>query len=480
MAANRCSRSRATEPSDNERGENVKIAIIGAGSAVFTRELCNDFLLTPGMEDFRLALMDIHEGRLGTVVKTVRELADELGANATIEGTLDRREAVRGADYVITTFQQGGLEAYALDIEIPARYGVEQCVGDTLGPGGVFRSLRTIPVLFELIQELEELAPEALLLNYVNPMAANCLAIARTGWERFVGLCHSVQGDSAMLALWLGIPYEELVYRCAGINHQAFFLELRHHGEDLYPRLRELAKKPEIRGREPVRVELMEHFGYFVTESSGHTSEYLPYFRKTARAVEEELVPRFTVPGNEWHENGRTGGYLHHCQRVAEGLEAAVASENAEEPRRTRGREYASRIIEAIERNQPYRVNGNVPNSGLITNLPAGCIVEVACLVDGCGIQPTFVGSLPPQLAALNRTSINVQELIVEAALTGDRDLVYQAVAVDPLTGTVCTLPEVRRMIDEMLDAEAVWLPQFERSGLSLRSATRGDSPEPD
>jgi alpha-galactosidase len=444
----------------------VKIAIIGAGSAAFTRELCNDFFLTPSMEGVQLALMDIDGGRLGAVAKSVRELADALGADATVEGTLDRRAAVRDADYVITTFQQGGLDAYALDIEIPVRYGVEQCVGDTLGPGGVFRGLRTIPVLLELIQELEELAPDALLLNYVNPMAANCLAIHRAGGERFVGLCHSVQGDSAMLARWLGVPYEELVHRCAGINHQAFFLELRHHGQDLYPRLRELAKEPEIRGREPVRIELMEHFGYFVTESSGHTSEYLPYFRKTARAIEEELVPQFTVPGNEWQENGRTGGYLHHCQRVAEDLEATVASEkNAEEPRRTRGREYASRIIEAIELNQPYRFNGNVPNTDLITNLPAGCIVEVACLVDGCGIQPTFVGALPPQLATLNRTNINVQELTVEAALAGDRDLVYQAVAVDPLTAAVCTLPQVRQMVDEMLEAEAAWLPQFERVG---------------
>jgi alpha-galactosidase len=267
-----------------------------------------------------------------------------------------------------------------------------------------------------------------------------------------------------MLARWLGVPYDELVFRCAGINHQAFFLELKHHGVDLYPRLRELVKEPEIRGREPVRIELMEHFGYFVTESSGHTSEYLPYFRKSARAIEEQIVPRFTVPGNEWCENGRTGGYLHHCQRIAEGLEAALSSENEEGPRRTRGKEYASRIIEAIERNQPYRVNGNVPNSGLITNVPAGCIVEVACLVDGCGIQPTFVGALPPQLAALNRTNINVQELIVEAALSGDTDLVHQAVAVDPLTAAVCTLPEIRRMVDEMLDAEAAWLPQFARS----------------
>jgi alpha-galactosidase len=441
----------------------MKVAIVGAGSAVFTRELCNDFFLTPGMEGVHLALMDLDERRLALVAQSMRDLADALGAKATIEATQDRREAVRDADYVIATFQQGGLKAFALDIEIPARYGVEQCVGDTLGPGGVFRSLRTIPVLFDLIRDLEEVAPGALLLNYVNPMAANTLAIARSGWQRFVGLCHSVQGDSATLARWLGVPYDEFVYRCAGINHQAFFLELRHHGEDLYPRLRERVNDPEIRGREPVRIELMEHFGYYVTESSGHTSEYLPYFRKTARAVEEELVPRFTVPGNEWMENARTGGYLHHCQRIADNLEARVAAQSEEEPRRTRGREYTSRIIEAIERNQPYRVNGNVPNSGLITNLPDGCIVEVPCLVDGCGVQPTFVGALPPQLAALNRTNINVQELIVEAALTGDTTFVHQAVAVDPLTAAVCTLPQIRRMVDELLEAEAGWLPQFER-----------------
>jgi alpha-galactosidase len=440
----------------------VKIAIIGAGSAVFTQELCNDFFLTPGMEGVEIALMDIDEGRLSSVVASVRDLAAELGADASINGTLDRREAVRRASYVVTTFQQGGLEAFHLDIDIPARYGVEQCVGDSLGPGGVFRSLRTIPVLFDLIRELEELAPDALLLNYVNPMAANCIAIARSGWPRFVGLCHSVQGDSMTLARWLEVPYEELVFYAAGINHQAFFLELRHNGEDLYPRLRERVKDPEIKGREPVRIELMEHFGYYVTESSGHTSEYLPYFRKSARQIEEELVPQFSVPGNEWCDNGRTGGYLRHCERVAEGIEPAAAA-GSEGIRRTRGKEYASRIIEAIERNQPYRINGNVPNTGLITNLPTGCAVEVPCLVDGCGIQPTVVGALPPHLAALNRTNINVQELIVEASLSGGRDLVRHAVAVDPLTAAVCTLGEIRQMVDEMLNAQARWLPQFER-----------------
>ncbi len=441
----------------------MKITIIGAGSAVFTRELCNDFFLTPGLEGVELALMDVDDQRLASVAASVRELADELGADASVQGTLDRREAIRGADYVITTFQQGGLEAFHLDIDIPARYGVEQCVGDSLGPGGVFRSLRTIPVLFDLIRELEELAPDALLLNYVNPMAANCIAIARSGWPRFVGLCHSVQGDSMTIARWLDIPYDELVFRCAGINHQAFFLELRHDGENLYPRLRERVKDPEIRGREPVRVELMEHFGYYVTESSGHTSEYLPYFRKSRRQIEEELVPRFSVPGNEWCDNGRTGGYLRHCERVAGGLEQSAAAGSEGKTRRVRGKEYASRIIEAIERNQPYRINGNVPNSGLITNLPDGCAVEVPCLVDGSGIQPTFSRALPPQLAALNRTNINVQELIVDASLSGDRDLVRHAVSFDPLTAAVCTLGEIRAMVDEMLDAQARWLPQFAR-----------------
>ena len=431
-----------------------KITFIGAGSVVFTRNLCNDILLTPALQNSTIALMDIDERRLAQARDLVQALIDRRGVRAKVEATTDRRAAVRGADYVITTFQQGGLEAYAQDIEIPQRYGVEQCVGDTLGPGGVFRALRTIPVLIELGREMDELAPDALLLNYVNPMAANCWAVDRATGRPHVGLCHSVQGTSELLADWAGVPYDELRFRCAGINHQAFFLELRRGGEDLYPAVRAATERPEIYGSEPVRIDLMRHFGYFVTESSGHASEYSPYFRKSARMVEEELVPRFTSPADEWFDFGRTGGYLRTC------LARREEAPDGEVPG-ARTHEYGSFIVEAIETGRPFVLNGNVPNRGSIPNLPDGCCVEVPCVADANGIRPTMAGALPPQLAALNRTNINVQELVVEAALTGSREAVFHAVALDPLTAAVCTLEEIRELTAELLEAQRPWLPQF-------------------
>jgi len=434
----------------------TKIALIGAGSYVFTRRLCADILLAPALVDSTIALMDIDPVRLEQARADVQAIVDAHGGKATVVATTDRREAVTGAGYAITTFQQGGHDAYALDIEIPQRYGVEQCVGDTLGPGGVFRALRTIPVLLDLCRDLDELAPDALLLNYVNPMAPNCWAVAAGSGRPHVGLCHSVQGTSEMLAEWIGVPYEEITYRCAGINHQAFFLEFRRDEEDLYPLIREAIERPEIEAQEPVRIDLMKHFGYFVTESSGHASEYSPYFRKSARMIEEELIPRFTDSRNAWFGLGRTGGYLQTCRaRLAESEVQDHAIPAA------RSHEYGSHIIEAIETNRPIRINGNVPNPGLIPNLPPGCCVEVPCLVHANGIQPTPVGPLPTQLAALNRTNINVQELIVEAALTGRTDAVHHAVMLDPLTAAVCTLPQIHAMVEEMLAAQARWLPRF-------------------
>ncbi|HWT22198.1 MAG TPA: alpha-glucosidase/alpha-galactosidase [Solirubrobacteraceae bacterium] len=444
-----------------------RIALIGAGSAVFTRSLCSDVLLAPALAGSTLALMDIDAERLRTAERLVRALVDERGAGARVEATLDRAEAVRGADYVVTTFQQGGLEAYALDIEIPRRHGVEQCVGDTLGPGGVFRALRTIPVLLDLCRELDALAPDALLLNYVNPMAMNCWAVDRATGRPAVGLCHSVQDTSEMLAEWAGVPAQEVTFTCAGINHQAFFLEFRRGREDLYPRIRAAARRPEHAGREPVRIDLMERFGYFVTESSGHASEYVPYFRKDTRAVEEDLVPRFTDERTAWYDFGRTGGYLRHC----------LARADDDRPRRAPARrthEYGSYVIEAIETGVPVAINGNVPNRGLIENLPDGCCVEVPCLVDRGGVRPTVVGRMPPQLGALNRTNVNVQELVVEAALTGSVEAVHHAVALDPLTAAACTLGEAERMTAELLDAQRAWLPQFAPPRRSLGARVRG------
>jgi alpha-galactosidase len=440
-----------------------KITLIGAGSVVFTRNLCNDILLTPALQDSTIALMDIDPKRLAQARDLVRAIADRRGVKARVKATTDRRKAVLDADYVITTFQQGGLDAYELDIEIPQRYGVEQCVGDTLGPGGVFRALRTIPVLIDLCHDMDDLAPDALLLNYVNPMAANCWAMDMETGRPHVGLCHSVQGTSEMLAGWIGVPYEKVVFRCAGINHQAWFLEFRQDKEDLYPRLWAAIERPEIYAQEPVRIELMKYFGYFVTESSGHASEYVPYFRKNAQMVEEDLVPRFKDEVNHWFEFGRTGGYLRYCiRRFAEAQqEYRELLDGVRDLPTERTHEYGSYIIEAMETNQPVRINGNVPNWGLIDNLPPGCCVEVPCLVDGNGVQPASVGDLPVQLAALNRTNVNVQQLIVEAALTGDVESVYHAVMLDPLTAAVCTLPQIRAMVDELLVAQARWLPQF-------------------
>jgi alpha-galactosidase len=381
-----------------------------------------------------------------------------------VEATLDRAVAIRDAAYVIVTIQVGGLEAYAHDVEIPARYGVGQCVGDTLGPGGVFRGLRTIPVLLDLCREMEALCrPDALLLNYSNPMAINCWAIASTG-RPHVGLCHSVQGTSRMLAGWIGAPYHEVSYQVAGINHQAWFLQFRHRGEDAYPRLRERIQDPAVIGQEPVRVELMRQFGYFVTESSGHASEYAPYFRKSPEMI-GALRQQFTSSRDDWFDWGNTGGYLKECrERLPTYLDEVKAQVTGTKPLPTkRSDEYGAGIVNAMETNEPFKCNGNVPNSSLITNLPQGACVEVPCLVDAMGVQPTVVGELPPQLAALNRTMINVQELATYGGVRGDREAVVHAVMLDPLTAAVCTLDQIRRMTDELFAAEEAWLPQFSR-----------------
>ena len=441
-----------------------KITFIGAGSVVFTRNLCSDILLTPVLQDSTITLMDIDPVGLERSRKLVQAIIDRRGIKAKVEATLDQREAVKDANFVITTFQQGGLDAYALDISIPQKYGVEQCVGDTLGPGGVFRGLRTIPVLLKLCDDMDELAPDALLLNYVNPMAINCWAVADGTGRPHVGLCHSVQGTSEMLARWIGVPYDDVSFLCAGINHQSFFLEFKRGNEDLQPLIREALERDEIMGEEPVRGDMAKSFGYFVTESSGHASEYVPYYRKSADMVNNDLAPRFKNPHDSWFDFGRTGGYLRHClERVKlaeEDFQALISG--AKDLPTERTHEYGSAIIEAVVTNRPARINGNIPNDGFITNLPDGCCVEVPCLVDSNGVQGTVVGDLPEQLAALNRTNINVQALTVEASLYGDRDAVHHAVMMDPLTAAVCTPPQIHAMVDELLTAQARWLPQFE------------------
>ncbi len=440
-----------------------KITFIGAGSIVFTRNLCNDILLTPALQASTIALMDIDPVRLERSRKLVQAIIDQRHLKATVTATTDQREAVKDARYVITTFQQGGLDAYALDIDIPRKYGVEQCVGDTLGPGGIFRGLRTIPVLLDLCDDMDELAPDALLLNYVNPMAINCWAVADGSGRPHVGLCHSVQGTSEMLARWIDVPYDEVSFLCAGINHQAFFLDFYRGRQDVYPLIRDAIEREEIVNEEPVRTDLMKYFGYFVTESSGHASEYVPYFRKSASMVMDELAPRFKNEVDGWFDFARTGGYLRHClSRLGEAEQEFEQLTSGAQPLPTeRTHEYGSYILEAVETNRPARINGNVPNDGLITNLPDGCCVEVPCLVDANGVQGVFVGDLPTQLAALNRTNINVQELTVEGGLYGDKEAVHHAVMMDPLTAAVCTLPQIHDLVEELFEAQAQWLPQF-------------------
>ena len=442
----------------------AKITIIGAGSVVFTRNLTSDILLMPALQGSTIALMDIDPERLEVARALVQRMVDERGLAARVEATTDRREALRDAGYVITTIQVGGLGAYVHDIEIPLRYGVSQCVGDTLGPGGVFRGLRTIPVLLDICRDMDELcSPEALLINYSNPMAINSWAVALGSGRPYVGLCHSVQGTAEMLAGWLGAPMSEIRYRVAGINHQAWFLELRRNGDDAYPALRERIRDAALQGDEPIRIELCQQFGYFVTESSGHASEYVPYYRKSPDVVEQEIQPRFKNPHDDWLDFGGTGGYLHHCQRrLGDYMDDVHAQIIGGKPLPTEAtHEYGAGIIAAMETDVPAIVYGNVANSGLITNLPAGCAVEVPCVVDANGVQPCYVGHLPPALAALNRTNVNVQELAVKGSLAGDREMIVHAVMMDPLTGAVCTMPQIRAMVDALFAAEATWLPQF-------------------
>ncbi len=427
----------------------VKVAMIGAGSVVFASRLATDILSWPALQDSTIALMDIDQGRLDTATGFVRQLVAQEDLPTKVVSTLDRREALDGADYVVVMIQVGGLEMYEPDVVIPRRYGVDQTVGDTLGPGGVFRGLRTVPVLLDICDDVAELCPDALLINYSNPMAINCWAMESISSVQTLGLCHSVQGTAAQLAGFVGAPVEEIAYWVAGINHQAWFLRFEWKGQDAYPLLFEKMADPETYARDPVRFEIMRHFDYFVTESSHHMSEYVPWCRKSPEMVRQFLPTRW-----DYFEicKDREGPHYDRIRRQSRGEEAIPFD---------RTHEYCSYIMNAIETNTPFRMNGNVANTGLIANLPAGCCVEVPILVDNTGIQPCFVGDLPPQLAAINRTNVGVQELAVQACLTGDRRYVYQAVQLDPLTGGLLTLDQIHDMVDELFAAEETWLPQF-------------------
>ena len=408
-----------------------RIAFVGAGSTVFTRHLIGDVLAQPELAGSTFALMDIDPARLETSRAAAQELVAAHGADAAVEATLDRREALAGADYVVTSFQVGGLESTLIDFEIPKRYGLRQTIGDTLGVGGISRALRTIPVLLDVCADMEELCPDALLLQYVNPMAMLCWAVAERSPIRTVGLCHSVQHTTGELADDLGIPASEVDAHVAGINHLAFFLRLERGGEDLYPALREV-DPPETNR---VRYEVLRHFGAFVTESSEHFAEYVPWFIKADRP---ELIQRFNIPLDE---------YVRRLREAEGDWDKPLEVE--------RSHEYGADIIRACETGEPFRFNGNVPNAGLIENLPPGCCVEVQCVADARGITPEPVGALPTHLAALMQTNVGVQSLAVEAALTGSRDAAKRAAMLDPHTAAELPLDEIAALMDELIDCHS-------------------------
>jgi alpha-galactosidase len=423
-----------------------KIAFIGAGSVVFSKQLMSDFLRHHELADATIALMDLDGNRLAVAKRMGEGFVRQFAPKARIEATLDRREAIRGADYVICMVQVGMHEATLRDFDIPRKYGLQQTIGDTLGVGGIFRALRTIPVVRGILEDMEEVAPGAVLLNYTNPMAMLCLAAFRTSMIPTVGLCHSVQHTSQQLASYAGVPYQDVSYKVAGINHMAWFLEFKYRDQDAYPLLRRAMGDEALRVKDPVRFEMLRRLGYFVTESSEHFSEYVPYFIPHPGEID-----RFAVPIDEYIR--RSEANLREFDQIRRLIEEGGSPEVEE------GVEYASGIILAMETGRPYVFNGNVSNRGLITNLPADACVEVPCLIDKNGVQPTVVGDLPPQLAALNRTNINVQQLTVEAALSGKREHVYHAVMLDPLAAASLTLDQIWALCDELIDAHGDLLP---------------------
>ncbi|MBN2132322.1 MAG: alpha-galactosidase [Sedimentisphaerales bacterium] len=440
-----------------------KIAMIGAGSLIFCETLVMDILATEALQDCEICLMDQVKPKLDKMEAFVKEVVQENKLPTRVTATLDRREALDGATYVINMIQVGGVEAFRMDYEIPLKYGVDQCIADSIGPGGIFRALRTIPVLSDMAYDMDELCPDAILLNYANPMGANCSALGRAADVQFIGLCHGVQTTLDLISRYVDVPKDQVDYVCAGINHMAWFLSLRdkRDGRDLYPILHENCEKPEYYVTEKVRCEVMRHFGYFMTESTGHLSEYVPWFRSSKRALELYC----DQPGF----GGASGAYYNYCNMLAEKFKHVdyLATESRKIEKRSV--EYCSYILEAAETDNVFRLNGNVRNDGYITNLPQGCCVEVPVFVDSQGLHPVTIGNLPPQCAALNQSNVTVQQLAVEAALTGDPELAMQAIALDPLTSAVCTLKEVRDMVREMLEAEKQWLPEFKGRDLPER-----------
>ena len=435
-----------------------RITLIGAGSTVFAKRLIGDILLTPELRgEVEVMLHDIDTDRLKTSEIVTRRLAKSLNLDISIQASTDRRAMLREADYVILMMQVGGFRpATVTDFEIPKKYGLRQTIADTLGIGGIMRGLRTIPVLKEILQEMEDLCPDATLLNYVNPMVMLCMAINRIAPERkMVGLCHSVQGTAEELAKDLGEELKVINYFCAGINHMSFYLRFekvqKGEREDLYPRLMEIAQSERMPKENRVRYEMLKRLGYFVTESSEHFAEYTPWFIKRDRP---DLIEGFNIPLDEYIT--RCENQISEWDQLRRDLEDESVKLDV-----CQSHEYAASIINAMETGVSSIINGNVPNQDIISNLPSDISVEVPCQIDRNGIQPLHVGNLPPQLAALIMTNVNVQQLTVEAAMTGKREYIYHAAMMDPHTAAELSIDEIWKLVDELIEAHGAMLPKF-------------------
>jgi alpha-galactosidase len=437
----------------------VKIAFIGAGSIGFTRGLVRDILTFPALKDATLALMDINPERLEFARKSVQKIVDMGKYPAKVVATMDRAEAIKGADAVLVTILAGGTDVWQYDIEIPQKYGVDTNIGDTRSVSGIFRALRTIPVMLGIARDMEKYCPDATMLNYTNPMAMLCRAMQRETSIKLTGLCHSVQGTAMMLAKWIGAPMEEITYTCAGINHLSWYVKYDWKGKDAYPLIRKaVTDNPEVYNQEIVRNEMFLNLDYYVTESSGHNSEYNWWFRKRP-----DLIEKYCTHGTGWNPGVYAYILKHYRNREDTWKEEAKKWFAAETPiSLERGHEYAASIINAIRGDgAPFQYNGNVPNRGLITNLPHNACVEIPVWASKRGLEGVYVGALPAQCALLTNLSASIEEMVVEAAVSGNPRLVFQAVAHDPLSAAVLSLAEIKQMVNEMFSYNHEWLPTF-------------------
>jgi len=429
-----------------------KITFLGAGSTQFVKNLIGDCMLTPALKGSHIALFDIDPQRLKESEAILNTINSNYDGQAKIVSYDDRKKALEGADYVINAVQIGGYKPCTLtDFEIPKKYGLRQTIADTLGIGGIFRALRTIPVLFDFARDIEEVCPDAWFFNYTNPMAILTGAMLRYTGVKTIGLCHSVQQCAKTLLEGVGMKYDERVHwKIAGINHMAWLLEITRDGKDLYPEIKKLSREGKVPPNDRVRHEIMHTFGYYVTESSEHNAEYMPYFIKSKYP---ELIERYNIPLDE---------YPRRCEhQIAEWNRIRDELVNNKDLTHKRSIEYASYIFESMETNIPYKIAGNVLNTGLIPNLPQEACVEVPCLVDASGITPCYVGNLPEQLASLNRTNINVQLLTIEAAVTQKKEYIYYAAMLDPHTSSELSLDEIKSLCDDLIEAHGNWLPKY-------------------